>query len=186
MHIFAYGSLINLDSASKAVGYSVNKSDVISAKLTGFKRTWDLVDTVYSNSLCKNVNAVFLNLTASTGMFVNGILISIKEKELSSIAKREKNYDIVDVSSKVYFSECGCKQQYPHKNIYTAIAKEQFKIANENNTFFLDEYEKLVMKGVVSFGKQFLEEYLNTTETSNLKKLNGHYEFVNPLQNSLA
>ena len=186
MYIFAYGSLINLKSTSKALGHSINKENVLKVNLVGYTRTWDLVETIYSNALKKDVSAVFLNLTKQDGMFVNGILISISSEELSNIASREKNYNMIDVSSNILLSRYMSKKNILLDKVYTAIAKQECTINSINRLYFLTEYEKLVMNGVVKLGNNFLQEYKSTTETSTLKKLRGEYKFVDPLQNSLA
>lgn len=188
MYIFAYGSLINLKSANKAVGHTLKHLDLIPVTLLGYRRTWDLIETVHSIELDSNISAAFLNLTKSSGMYVNGVLIPINDAELDLIANREKNYEMVDISESICCRNLSLGETLQSKNVYTVIAKDEFQINNyqNNDVFFLEEYNNLVMEGVTSFGDYFLEQYIQTTETSNLEIVKGSYKFIDQLQNSLT
>lgn len=187
MYIFAYGSLINLKSANKSVERNLKQSDLLPVTLLGYRRTWDLIETVYSIDLDRNISAVFLNLTKSPGMYVNGVLIPVNQSEFELIAKREKNYEMVNISKYISSCDSSLGEKLQSNKIFTVIAKNEFQINNsQNKVYFLDEYNKLVMDGVNSFGEFFREEYKQTTDISDLEIVKGKYTFIDQLQNSLT
>ncbi len=81
IYVLGYGSLMNVESASRTLKREIKLSDLIQVNLLGYARVWTVKDKIYSEKLAKRVDAVFLNIEKSSnfGQGINCILIKITQ-----------------------------------------------------------------------------------------------------------
>lgn len=105
--VFAYGSLVSLQSAARTLGRPVEHADV--ARLVGWRRRWSQArDNLASEKTFARVDdgalpshCLGLNVERSAGEGPNGTLIELTEGELERLAVREIRYDQVDVTAEI-------------------------------------------------------------------------------------
>lgn len=96
--VFAYGSLLNLNSAARTIGRPIDISDVTPCRLPGYRRNWGCwARARFMDSPRTSFVIVCLNVTPSENDATNGILIPVSEEEFENLRKREHGYDAVDV-----------------------------------------------------------------------------------------
>lgn len=178
--LFGYGSLINLESASRTLKRKLEKQDVYVATLQNYIRDWNITDDVYTVELSRKVKGVFLNIVPLEASHLNGILSAVTDDELSMMKVREKNYHCVDVTGLI-----ACKNApFTNHRVVTFVGKpENIVSSNEADCYVFDQYVKKVMKGVDDFGEAFTHEFNQTTKPHSLPILQGDYQFVDALQN---
>jgi hypothetical protein len=105
--LFAYGSLINIQSLEKTLKRPY-KGPIVTIRLKGWSRRWDVVlpnEGWYYKQTSEGPvypkNLLYLNVAKEPGKAVNGILIVIKKTELEKMDRREVIYDRVDVSQQL-------------------------------------------------------------------------------------
>jgi hypothetical protein len=179
--LFGYGSLINLESASRTLKRKVEKQDVYVAALHNYSRDWSIADDVYAMELFRKVKGIFLNIVPKEASHLNGIICAVTENELSMMKVREKNYDCIDVTNLIV-----CKNiSFTNHRVVTFVGKvENIVSSHENDCYVFDQYVKKVMKGVDDFGKVFYQEFIRTTTPHLLPILQGDYQFVDALQDN--
>ena len=178
--LFGYGSLINLESASRTLKRSLEKNDVYCASLQDYIREWSIADDVIAMELSKKVKGIFLNIVLKKASHLNGILCTITDNELNMMKLREKNYDCVDVTSLVICENASFKNH----RVVTFVGKPESMIKSEDgSSYVFDQYIKKVMKGVYDFGETFNQEFCRTTTPHAFPILQGDYQFVDALQN---
>ena len=174
-----YGSLINLESASKTLRRKITKNDVRTGLLHGFERSWTLWDNVFSMDLEKQVKGVFLNIMPKEGAFLNGTLLTISNSELEFLKVREKNYECVEVTKEITLHN----QSDSHLSVFTFLGKKEHLVGDDaDNYFIFERYLELVNLGILEFGELFSSVFNNTTRASSLPRLPGLYTFVDTSQ----
>ena len=178
--LFGYGSLINLESASKTLKRKLEKQDVYCASLQDYIREWSIADDVIAMEFSKKVKGIFLNIVPKKESHLNGILCVITHSELSVMKVREKNYDCMDVTSLI-----NCENvSFKNYRVVTFVGKPESIIrSDDGNCFVFDQYIKKVMKGVNDFGEAFNRKFDQTTTPRSFPILQGDYQFVDALQN---
>jgi hypothetical protein len=178
--LFGYGSLINLESASKTLKRQLETHDVYPALLQGYIREWNIADDVIAMELSKTVKGIFLNIIPEKASHVNGILCAIADNELSMMKVREKNYDCVDVTSLIICDSVSFKNH----RVVTFVGKTENIIREDDGSCFVfDQYIKKVIKGVLGFCEKFHEEFTQTTTPHSFPVLYGDYQFADAIQN---
>jgi hypothetical protein len=181
-YIFGYGSLINLESASRTLKRTLERQDVFTVHLKGYLRCWNLFDDVFSNAKSKDVKAVFLNIVKSESSVINGIILPVNEHELDYFKTREKNYDCVDVSQQIVNSDD--KKIIGKIKVYTFVGKPSCLTENspDFDYFIFQKYINIVEKGVKSFDANFWNLYNETTIPFEFPILEGDYQFIDSNQ----
>ena len=178
MFVFSYGSLIIPDSASAAIGRSIQGNDLIDSVLIGFKRSWGgCSPIVFEENPDSVVNGAFYDIVSVNGAFVMGVLLEVSKDDLSQLVVREKQYDLLDVSSSIY---CNKRLSGP---IYTFIMKPALRI-NDNtpNSYIPLRYESRIDSAARNRGTHFFEHFVSTTIPSSLKRISGLYKFFDSEQ----
>ena len=107
--VFGYGSLVEPSSLARTIGRVARLGDdMFPATLTGYGRRWNYgvghVSGTWvrvDGSSVENGTIVALGLVESHDESVNGVLVSVTADELAEIARRERDYDRVDVADRV-------------------------------------------------------------------------------------
>jgi hypothetical protein len=174
--VFAYGSLMIPDSASRAIGRDVQVEEMRPALLRGYRRVWRARVPVWSDNLQDNIACVFLDLRPAPGRFTNGLLIDVDEQELAHLRLREAQYGEADVSSAIV----------PPPNsgrVITFAASSAFRRNLEGlKSYISTAYAERVARACQAIGPEFLEEFNATTEQSRLPRFEGSYRFIDPEQ----
>lgn len=178
--LFGYGSLINLESASRTLQRNLSIEEVHTGILKGYERNWTLWDDVVSGSLEKQVRGVFLNLMPSENSSLNGVMISISDEELKYFLLREKNYNYTDITKQVTLSQGFGNEDY---KVVTFVGKERnLVMENAEGYYVFDRYIDIVTTGVRSFGHDFETQFNQTTRPYPFTTLPGTYTFVDTAQ----
>lgn len=161
--IFAYGSLINLESAKR----SISEESLDSAKLVVAYHLVRVFD--YSkNSDGKDLAMLNVHPTANPSDIVNGVLYSINKKDLENLIYRENGYDLIPVIVEPW-------PQNPKGHFaiaYTFSAPKEprgGKIYTYNNMQPNTKYLSTVENGVKNYGSDFLNLWMETTYLSDGK-----------------
>lgn len=151
------------------------------AELHGFRRVWGLVEDVYSDSLQREIKAVFLDLVPQQASAINGVLIPVSEKQLERIKLREKNYDVIDVTDRIYLA--GRVERLEGGSIVTFQGKPEFRLDQvRGEAKIMENYESLVAAGCADLGELFTRTFSATTELSLLDRVSGTYRFLDSAQ----
>lgn len=168
--VFGYGSLINLVSASTTLHRNLEQKDIIQMSLNGYERIWNYASEVYSEKLNKNVTAVYLNIVKQDGKHINGIAFEINQEELNYLIKRERYYDLVDVSNSV--------DKKVDAKVYVFVCTDSAHIAKTgDNVFVMQRYIDIVENGCKLLGQEFYKDYLETTQPIPFEIVTGDYKF---------
>jgi hypothetical protein len=178
-YLFGYGSLINLESASRTLKRVLSKNDVFITRLNQFQRNWLLWDNVFSEHLQKEVKGVFLNVSVSKEEYLNGLIFELSDEELGYFKLREKNYDCLDVTELVEIENFNYNVKF---KVFTFAGKPDCLLNNSENSFIFERYIQIVNSGVTQFGDDFKKEFEKTTVLNNLPKIEGPYSFVDNKQ----
>jgi cation transport regulator ChaC len=168
--VFAYGSLINLESAYKTIGRSIGHSDIKAVRLNNYTRIWNYKSRIYSEHLNKEATAVYLNLICTPGKFVNGIVFKVNDEEFEKLKKRESNYDIVDVSKEIGFNLSPV--------MAFICADDKYLSTPAEDVIVMEKYIEMVRTGCLEISKIFYEEYLATTKPYTYPTISGNYKFL--------
>lgn len=175
MYIFGYGSLLNKPSAENALKRTLQPGQIIPIVMTGYRRVWRAKEDIWFETISAQKIGLFLDLEQNDKYHVIGVIIKVDEIELEQLKRREKNYNFIDVSSHFNNLDYG--------KIFTSMSKEENRLRPDDKGVFIpEEYIKMVESGCAQISKDFLNEYLLTTEKSQIPKLPGKYHFVDPIQ----
>lgn len=180
IYLFGYGSLINLESASRTLKREIGQADVIPCTLFGFLRSWSLWDDVFSDKLGEQVRAIFLNIVQQPGAFLNGIIFPISESELEYFLSREKNYDCTDISSQLFYP--GNNRPPESSRILTFVGMRKYFIQEGEPGYVFSRYINIVQSGVDSFGEAYSKEFKDSTALHSFPVIEGTYHFVDSAQ----
>lgn len=108
-YVFAYGSLMDADSAQVTLGYAPR---LVPAKLNGYQTAWNVAAQVcegknlsrearYADGKTYDGFIVPIGLEAGSSYSATGMVFEAQEVDLALLDEREVNYDRVDVTEKV-------------------------------------------------------------------------------------
>lgn len=183
LHVFAYGSLLDSGSASRALGRPLSDADLIPAVVHGYRRAWCLKEQVHVEALGRVVDAAFLDLRPDPGGSVNGALIALTEEECRMLARREKNYHPVDISDAVRPE--GGRTLAPGRML-TFIGRDEHLLDDDDDAVVLERYRDLVMGACARFGGEFEAAFATTTAEAVFPVVGGAYRFVDEHQAKLV
>ena len=183
MKVFAYGSLLDKDSAGNALGRSVEARDLVPVCLRGFRRTWGVVERVFSEYLDREVVAAFLDIRRAPGEVVNGAVFSLTAGELARLEQREKNYLVIDVSRAI--EPFGT--QLRAERIVSFCGKRSLRPEEvTGEVVVLAKYIERVQRACLLLGGAFVEEFERTTAGIPYEIVSGAYRFIDENQENLV
>lgn len=107
---------------------------------------------------------------------MNGLLFEASDAELAQLQIREAQYDEVDLSDRIVAAT------KPERTV-TFLASEPFQAAQPGLDSYIPlRYQARVHAACEAFGEAFLEEFVETTERSDLPSFDGAYLFADPEQ----
>lgn len=169
--IFGYGSLINRHSLARTVGRTPAVQELVPAWLAGYERVWDYAAQVCFEGTDEPRTAVFLNLRASAGARVNGIVLRVHDNELALLKARERFYDLVDVTA-------GIDKRFDAP-VRTFVCTDPQHLARENAEGCVAEsYLRIVRDGCEAQGASFTGSFDRTTLPIPFRLVANAYRFV--------
>lgn len=165
--IFAYGSLINKESAARTL--SAEAIDSAQPVLVfGMQRVFNYKSTKQIPSYRPN-DVAMLNLFATGNLadIVNGVVMKVSVNDLSHLIVRETGYDLVPVIGTYWNAAIDPQQNFPSFFIaYTFVTREN----RGRSTFFeskkinpLPSYVSMVKEGAKEYGEEFYHYWISTT-----------------------
>ncbi|MCB2180611.1 MAG: gamma-glutamylcyclotransferase [Desulfobulbaceae bacterium] len=173
--VFGYGSIVHLQSLSAFLGKKkISQSDYRYCNLVGFRRAWNIaMDNSHDIPGYKwfrdtdsqkrpDLRVAFLNIYESRkNDFINGVLFRVTKNELARMQKRERNYDLLEISDRLNISVSG--------KAYVFIGKKEAEKRfvqglRANKTVISADYKKLVEQGFKSVSRDYFETYIQTTD----------------------
>lgn len=176
LFVFAYGSLMVPRSASRAIGRTIDVADMRPAYLEGFERCWRARAPLWSSDLKTEIAGLFLDLRATPGACVNGILIEISEDELVPLRMRESQYYEVDVTANLR------NPKIKGRAISFVSAPKARRNIPGIQTLMPSRYLSRIEKACRMLGVDFLREFHRTTRPTRLPSFSGRYRFLDPKQ----
>lgn len=151
--IFGYGSLINKESLLKT---APSATDIIPCKLFGFIRIFNAknINICEKNKKC----SAALNIEKSEyNQYINGVVFEIDDEDFPNLKKRERNYELIKINLIDYNGKSFSAYtfRYPHFEVEC-----EFLFDSEVQK----QYLKLCIQGAKTFGEDFYEEFLKTTQ----------------------
>ena len=182
-YLFGYGSLMNATSAGRLLGRRLSPAELVPAWLDGYLRTWSLKELVFSEALQRSVTAAFLDLTPDAGTACNGVLLEVSAAEMERARNREKNYDAVDVTSRIR----GDDDSDIDGKVITFVARPEFRThGEEDDVWVMKRYVEMIDRACAALGGDFRRAFAASTRTHAYDVLDGRYTFVDPAQAKLV
>lgn len=151
MNLIVYGSLINKNELSKE---GISLIDVEEVKVHGFRRVFNQEP---SYRFVNSQNRAVLNIKEDENLWFNAIVIkNLSYEYISNLDKREKGYNRIELSK---------NQVISYKNEFISdciVYKGKLQKANCEILPNFD-YLNICLHGVESFGKEFLNDFLQST-----------------------
>lgn len=150
-NLVVYGSLINKEELKKE---NISFENVELVKVSGFQRVFNQEP---SYRLVNSINRAVLSVEEKKDSWFNAIVIkNLSVEYLSNLDIREKGYHRVNIEDNQVIKYNG--ETIANCIIYKGRLE---KLNNEILPNF--DYLNICLKGVNSFGKEFLQDFLNTT-----------------------
>jgi len=155
--LVVYGSLLN---KKEIYLYDCSILDIVPVKISNYKRSFNLLPSVRIG--IGNYKSV-LNIQKSKDHYFNGLCIIYKTLDISLLDEREKGYERVLISPsnvKTY----NTKAMVNNIEIYTYSG---LKDKVDNSIMPNVGYLKLCLKGAQEWGKDFHDDFINSTYLNN-------------------
>lgn len=176
-YVFAYGSLLLPESASRTLDRPVLMEDYVPARVFGWRRTWALLDRVRSSSDGSEQRARFLDLERQDGACTAGALLRITPDELARLKLRERNYLLEDIGAvtQVVHGRPLAEGGRRHSRIVTFVGRPEHR-AREGEGVVPARYLGILDKASLVHGLWLAEEFAKTPPPD-LPRLEGEYRF---------
>jgi len=162
--IFGYGSTINYKSRNETTKFISLSIPVRISNKFGYKRCWNFQSP---NAKLTALGIVKDDKNPST---INGVLFSVKKKDLNLFDKREEGYSRIQIP--IHFLEPTSWCCLPNYNcIIWTYVPNNYNIPNKYYPI-LQSYIDVCINGALNYGKKFVIEFLNTTYSWNKYWLN--------------
>lgn len=150
------------------------------ATLHGYQRDWGIAIPVVFDDGGVEL-AAFLDVQRVPGAQVNGVLIEVSDAELATVARREAQYDLTDVTEHIQTSAA------LNGRVFTARGRAEHRFeAKEGRIVLPTRYRSLVMEAVTARSEAFAEEFWSLTAPSPWAERDGSYRFQDPDQEAAA
>lgn len=170
--VFGYGSLIDTEGWNLTLKRDIQKKDLKYTIVNNYVRTWTAMSKVFFSDSKDAQIALFLDLTKSSNLKTNGYSLEVSKSEFQKIRKREKSYEMIDITSSV---------ENPLENsiYYAAIVNSDKKCTDFSKAFIPQKYynfvENAVNKSFDEIQKKFFID--NTIQNKKLQFKNKNYKF---------
>ena len=167
--VFAYGSLVNPESAALTLGRPVEHAGL--ARLAGWRRSWSVArdnratEKTFARADDGSIPEFVVSLTlarSDAGGGANGALIEITEAEADRLDLRERRYDRTDVSADLAALPDHPLPRFERVITYVAKAHHHFPQPPED-AIAIAGYVNAVEAAFERLGTEHLELYRETT-----------------------
>ena len=148
--VFVYGPLISADNRHRSGFADKVAMPVI---LKDFQRFW--------SDFTLHLNVAMLNIKKQTDSECNGVLLEMDEKDLQEFDYREFNFRRMKVDKKL-FKPFFKKDSIPDGIFWVAYHPDL--IPAKKRLPILSSYLDVVLTGTLTYGKEFAEMFLDTTD----------------------
>ncbi len=155
MKIFAYGSLINIQSLKTTVP---GVGNIFPAKVFGFSRSFCLPSSYRFDSQTNEPVCVLNVKHSSSQASLNGICFEMDTNNFEALKEREKFYSLQEVDVHHYDDEIGSFSGYLFIAEY--YAPYSFLSASPEQAHYL----RLCIRGCEVYGLDFIEQFKKTTD----------------------
>lgn len=152
--IFAYGSLINRCSAATTLLKEPNEIVMHEAYLCGYKRIWNVSEIAFSPH-GERIEVVYLNIQKDLHAKTWGVILECTYDELCLLSKRERHYDLVNVTDHI--------QPIQPQVVSTFIGKPEH-VSPTNSAVIPFDYIMTLESGLKEWGKHASENFNVTTQ----------------------
>jgi hypothetical protein len=170
MKLFVYGSLLNPDSAERALQRRLRPGQFTPATLPGYQMAWNSIQRIHTAATGK-ITSAFLNLVAAPGDAAPGCLLDIDDGEFARLCQREQGYtphqlDCRDAAGKTIPARVFIDQRPPPHPLPPVLASYLAKIE----------------AGLATLPAPFAAAWRAALPPPPLPLLEGDYRFVDPAQ----
>lgn len=176
-YVFAYGSLLQPDSAAKTLGRPVELADYVPVRVQGWTRTWTVADRVRCTGDGREHLARFLDLAPGDGASVAGALIRVTPDELRRLQRRERNYRMEEITAdcRVVHGRPLAEGGRRHTRIVTFVGLPAHRVGDGVGVV-PQRYLALLERAAQFHGAWLAEEFARTPPPA-LPRLEGEYTF---------
>ena len=178
IQLLVYGSLLNPESASYGLSRKISAEDYSDVEINGYELAFDVLENVVIEN--KQLEVCFLNLRKNENGKTVAKTLQVTRPELELLALREKNYDLLDLSSRAL---------PPFSAPVLAFAgKKERLLAPGATPAILERYVEKVKNAMPFFSASFVEDFIKqlNASTQGARLVAGSYRFISPEQNKLS
>ena len=172
-YLFGYGSLLSPVSIARTVQRPVTMTDLLPARVRGFKRSWTAAADVIvtEQGVSRDYTALFLDLSTDHGMICNGVLLRVTDGDLARLDLRERTYQRISVQA---------EWNGGMVSAFTYMVPNEEK---KRDGVVLVGYLKIVHQALLNYSKEFNQEFWSSTEEPAMELVSGDYIFQDVEQN---
>lgn len=159
VYLFGYGSLISKTSAEETIGHSLLPEDgPLAATLIGYRRAWNLGSSKESHperTFFKIDGSEYSGVVLTLGIERSaadkclGVVIRIRPEDVRSLLRRERNYDLIEVTSSVQWES---KPDVCTVYTFTPSSQAIERLQRASEIVLRAEYIEIVEQAIASFG----------------------------------
>lgn len=170
--VFGYGSLISTKGWNLTLKRTISKKDLNYTIVNNYVRTWTAMSKVYFNNSKDVQIALFLDLTKNINSQINGYSLEVTKEEFKNITKREKGYEMINITSNV-------EKPLANSTYYAAIVNQNEKCTDFSKAFIPQKYYDFVENAVKeSFSEVQKKLFIkNIIQPKELQFKNESYKF---------
>jgi hypothetical protein len=165
------------------LGREINDREMHLAETKNYIRSWGSVIKVllFTQDRYIPINAAFLDIEKKEGWIANGFLISISQRELERMDKREKQYERVNITANIVYPKLR-----KESTVYAYTGKRDLSVKNYTDIKVLKKYEDTVSDGISHWGKEFASRFKSLTKNHTFEIVDGNYRFLDEDQNRVT
>ena len=172
--IFGAGSLINLHSAARTIGRVPLQEEIFPCRLSGIQRSYGVADSIFSETLAREIHLAWIDLREKAGASVNGLCFAVTEHEFNLLRAREQSYRAQAVGGRLQWT--GQRPRRTDFEAYAFFSEPPHRVRpGQEDTYVLREYIDTIRDGCLAISKEFYEEFEATTEPCPFPILNEPY-----------
>ena len=162
--VVGYGSLLCAEGWNRTLERKIEQKDLEPVEVEGFVRTWSAGAPVVFEGEDTPSIAVFLDVTPVQGRNINAFALSLDEREFEMIRKREKGYEMIDVTERIPSAE-------PGSRYFMAMVADGKKMRKPCAECFVPAaYEAFVKKCLARLSADFARTFWRTTEPPSFRR----------------
>lgn len=185
LYVVGYGSLLDPESASRALGRPVFRDDLIPVVVHGYRRRWNVGEEVALGETGQRCTALFLNAAPEEGSRLSAAMMGVTPAELERLRWRERHYDVVDVTEATRLS--GACPVHRGGRVLLFVGKQEHLVdAGSPEVRLLTRYVTRVVAAAEALSPATASEIREGVATVTAPRWDGEYRFLDPAQARLV